>query len=99
MARQKVKRLTSVPHFDRLIDAARDDLGAIRRELHIRDRSAVLLCMRILLLLDQSERLCGKESEVRARKREGAKLKRLTSVPHFDRLVNRDGDDGLAVRR
>ena len=27
------------------------------------------------------------------------KVKRLTCIPHFDRLFRRSGDDGLAIRR
>ena len=27
------------------------------------------------------------------------KVKRLTCIPHFDRLIRRSGDDGLAVGR
>ena len=65
---QKVKRLTCIPHFDRLVgDATTDDLRAIRRKLNGGNGAIRAARVRILLLLDQSEGICGQESEVRAR--------------------------------
>ena len=56
---QKLKRLTCVPHFDRLVVGTRDDLGAIGGEGDRADIVAVC----VLLLLLKLESACKRGRE------------------------------------
>ena len=54
---------TCIPDFDRLVNATRDNLGAIGRKLDVPDRFAEFLGMRILLLRLELECTCTGSQE------------------------------------